>query len=221
MNKKLKSLLALHQNLPTVYSKIRSAKCAVILDIDETVLSCMEKWQEYVKSELNIQLSLKQIKQAGSVDNLFINNPNYSDFTKWADKLLKMPHLELGGYLTARPRNVKKVTLNNLQEIGFPSLPIIGRPSTMPYLSSVKWKLSVLDDLQNIYNGILLMIDDSAELALEIQASNNTSKYIVIILIKTPYNHVQIRREGIITNMNHHMYVTNWSKVPSICAKYI
>jgi hypothetical protein len=178
------------------------------------------------------------------VDNLFINNPNYSDFTKWADKLraskefnsnfpvvdgslrailklLKMPHLELGGYLTARPRNVKKVTLNNLQEIGFPSLPIIGRPSTMPYLSSVKWKLSVLDDLQNIYNGILLMIDDSAELALEIQASNNTSKYIVIILIKTPYNHVQIRREGIITNMNHHMYVTNWSKVPSICAKYI
>jgi hypothetical protein len=243
MTDEAEGLLETDQNLSAIYSKIRSARCTVFLDIDETVLSCMDRWQEYVLSELNIQLSMKQIKQAGSVDDVFFKSPLYSEFTKWADKLriseefnsnlpavagsLKaihelsaMSNLELGGYLTARPLEVIKVTSHNLLEIGFPSLTIIGRPSNTQYTSSVKWKIGILNNLRDNYDGTLIMLDDSVDLALEIQKNNNTSRYIVVILIKTPFNLVKIRRERINTKATNHLYVTTWLNVPTMCAKY-
>jgi hypothetical protein len=236
-------LLSLHQNLPTIYSKIKSAKCAVLLDIDETVLSCMKKWKEYVKSELNIQLSLKQIKEAGSVDDIFLKTPLYSGFSKWAEifrnskefnsklpaveksqkaiqEISKIRDLKLGGYLTARPSNILKATSSNLRERRFPSLKIIDRSTNTPYLSSVQWKLEILKNLRDIYNGLIIMIDDSVDLALEIEKLNDKNKYIVSVLLKTPYNHNKIQREAIVTKSISHLYVANWSKVPSICGKY-
>lgn len=243
MNNRSENPFVSYQGLLTIYSKIRSAKCAVMIDIDETVLSCMKKWQEYVRSEWNIHLSLKQIKQAGSVDDCFVARNDYPEFTKWADglraskefnsdfpavrgslkaiqELLTIPHLKLGGYLTARPEMVRKVTLDNLKNEGFPLLTMIGRPSKTPYLSSARWKINVLNHLRNTYNGILVMVDDNVEVISGIRRNNSKDRFIVAILIKTPYNKVKIKQERIATNPGDHLYIASWPKLPSICAQY-
>ncbi len=236
--------MRLSDTLLVIKKNIRSAQCVVMFDIDETILSCVERWQEYTSAEMGVDLSIEQIARAGSVGNYFRTTPRHSEFTKIADRLRAskkfnsglpivvgsrtafhqisiIPNLTIGGYLTSRPSDVLGITENNLRINGFPPLPILARPSDVSYGLSVHWKLDVLNSIKENFDGILIMIDDSLELARAIQRRNTmTESFIVSILYNAPLTQLQIQWEKADIHSVNHCFVAHWKDIPPICSRY-
>ncbi len=231
-------------NLNYIQKRISHARCSVMFDIDETILLCLEKWQQYIKSEMGINITLQEIINAGSVDNVFSSTPIYPEFVKIAEKLRAsdefnsgQPVIEgsldafkklknnsglvMGAYITARPTNVINATKADLVKNGFPPLPILARPNGIDHQSSIDWKLNILAQLNVAFNGVLIMVDDNLELAKALRERNSKDqKYIVTILYKGPLTSNLIKRDNITTCEAEHFYIADWVDIPVICSRY-
>jgi hypothetical protein len=194
---------------------------------------------------MKLDLSIQQIEYNGGLDNLFRDNPRYHEFTQIAEslradeefntdlppvdgalegvqKLLDNPFLCIGGYLTTRPFEVTEVTEVDLQKKGFPFAPLITRPKETARELTVQWKLSVLEDLANSYNGMLIMVDDNIAIAEAIRQRNSQAEnFIVAILFNGPLTYTTVKQKNIVTCSHEHFYVVQWKDVPHICFNYV
>lgn len=231
-------------SLVAVKQRMKASPCTAVLDIDETILNPLYRYRERINEAMGISLSVREIERSGGLDNYFRNSPRYSEFHGIAQKLRsdeefnsglpaivgaadgvsrlnQIEGLCLGCYLTTRPTQVASVTAIDLTKKGFPSLPIICRPSDVPRSDTLNWKLSTIEELATDYHGVLISIDDSLALATAIKNRNHdSSNFIVAILFNGPLTYFAVRQGGIHSSKGEHFYVANWKEIPSICFEY-
>lgn len=220
-------------------------QCLLLLDIDETLLNPLNKYQRIINRELNLSTTVNDIEQAGGLDNLYIHTPVYEKFKLLVDELRsdndfnsnlpciegaiegintirRNPSIYIGAYLTTRPQRVKKITKIDLINNNFPDIPIISRPDTIPRSLTTKWKLSILDKLSNKCLIKIIMIDDSIELSKSIQERNkmNNRNPIVSILYNGPLTHVKVKKNGIKSNSDSYFHIADWNHIPQIINMY-
>jgi hypothetical protein len=231
--------------LSVVKERIRSSQCAVILDIDETILSLLGKWTEHIKLRMKLDnLTVQQIRDCGGLENFFRSSPRYNEFKEihgimresgefhsdlaivegalvGVQKLLEIPGLSIGCYLTTRPFHITFISEIDIQAKGFPVVPVIARPDHVPRESTAQWKLSILEELQRNYEGVLILVDDRIPIAKAIRERNReSSTAIVAIVLSAPVSRANIMREGIVTCSSEHVYVADWEGIPRICSEY-
>src|SRR5579859_304643 len=154
--------------LVSVTERLRSAPYAVVFDIDETILDSVVRWQQEIRLRMNLDMPMVEIERHGGIINMLHSLARYEEFEHfaerlWADesfnsslpviegalaniqKLQTMPNLCLGCYLTTRPESLTQATSVNLEQLGFPSLPIIARPDYISRTNTTQWKLAVLE----------------------------------------------------------------------------
>lgn len=230
--------------LLAIRKRMLHCRCTLMLDIDETLLNPLYRWQEHVNARMGVSLTMQQIEQSGGLDNVFRASAGYSAFCELAEelranenfntalpciegaqegiqKLLRVPFLCIGGYLTTRPGEVASVTKSNLLMKGFPPAPLLTRPAYVPREATTQWKLAVLEELARDYAGILLLVDDAIPIAKAICERNYTSeKFIVAILFNGPLTHTTVQCQAITDRPEEHFYVADWESIPHICAAY-
>jgi len=226
-------------------ANIDNKKCIVILDLDETIFNPLEKWRKHLVNNLGVDFSVSDVEKSGGLDSLFESTPRYAEFTEIAERYRANPELYLdlpliegavssiqkieadpdlivGGYLTARPKNIIDITIDELRKNNLPIRPIIARPTTIKFLSTVEWKIDVLNDVNIQYPQSIIMVDDKLELALELKEENQqiNKKPITTILFKGPLSLNAIQQLKIVSDPATHFYVSDWQEIPSICKKY-
>lgn len=72
------------------------------------------------------------------------------------------------GYCTVRPSSVNQNTIAWLRENGFPGLPVVAKPTEIPFADGNKWKAAVLNELWPQVTGI---VDDNPKVAFFAGAS--------------------------------------------------
>lgn len=231
--------------LSAVKERIRSSRCAVILDIDETILSLLGKWTEHIKLRMKLDnLTVQQIRDSGGLENFFRSSPRYNEFKEihgsmresgelhsdleivegalaGVQKLLEIPRLTIGCYLTTRPFHITSIAEVDIQAKGFPAAPIIARPGHVPRESTAQWKLAILEELQRNYEGVLILVDDRIPIAKAVRERNRESGTVIVaIVLSGPVSRANITREGIVTCSSEHFYVADWEGIPQICSEY-
>jgi hypothetical protein len=223
---------------------METSRCTAILDIDETILNPLYRYRDQINEAMGMSLSVREIERSGGLDNYFRNSPRYLEFHGIAQRLRSdeefnsdLPAIEgavdgvsrlgqieglcLGCYLTTRPAQVARVTAIDLERKGFPSMPIICRPSDVQRSDTLSWKLSTIEELAADYHGVLVSIDDSLALATAIRNRNhNSSNFIVAILFNGPLTYFAVRQGGIHSSKGEHFYVADWKKIPFVCSDY-
>ncbi|HTI15377.1 MAG TPA: hypothetical protein VL461_12585 [Dictyobacter sp.] len=232
--------------LEVVKHYMRACRCAVVLDIDETLLYSLHKWTQHIRITLGVEdLTVEQVMAHSGFDRIFYGSDYYEQYRREIrsmceseelhsnltviegaqpsiQQLLCLADVQVIGYLTARPENVLFVTRRDLQTHGFPARPIIARPRDVPREDGANWKASILHELAQDYDGTLMMIDDDIHVAQALLARNQRMSHPVIsILYDGPLYRALIAREGLQTDPAHHFYLANWSRIPAICAQYI
>lgn len=110
----------------------------------------VQAWMERHRTDNDVQLELPLI--AGAVDGVAaLARGGGVSRTEAA----AMP---LAGYITVRPRGVKAGTVQWLAEKGFPTLPVLTKPDTVPFSEGNAWKGRVLGRLWPRVSGI---VDDN------------------------------------------------------------
>lgn len=231
--------------LNIIKKRIRNSKCAVMLDIDETLLNPISLYQKRINDELGLKITVTQIEESGGLDFLSKNRPVYSKLKEVATKLrcdenfnsdlpiiegsqkgindlLSIQNLAIGGYLTTRPSIVTPVTENDLLHKGFPEAPVYARPEHILRLSTAVWKLSVLEEILKSYDGILIIIDDNISVIEKIYERNlnNCDNFIATILFNGPLTYTEVNKRKLNTDKKNHFYLANWKEIPSICSFY-
>ncbi len=79
-------------------------------------------------------------------------------------------------YITGRPVDVLEGTKGFLSDHGYPDLPIIARPNTVPFNFIEEWKSSILHDM---FPSILGIVDDSMRLSETIHYEYKGTVYLV------------------------------------------
>jgi hypothetical protein len=236
--------MILNSELQQLLSRLEGSRCAVIFDIDETLLNPLPLYHVHANKAMGLSLTVQEIEEAGGLDGIFRNHPRYAEFRAIADRLRadkvfnsdvpledgaldgvnrlrRIEGLAIGAYLTTRPVCVTDVTDNDLRVKGFPPAPVLGRPEGVVRESTVDWKLSVLVALNKNYAGTVVMIDDSVALAKGIrQANHDLEKAVVTILYNGPLTYTAVARERIETCPNEHFFVAKWTEIPAICERY-
>lgn len=223
-----------------------STNCMVMLDIDETLLDPLSKWQQELSLGLGVQFTVEDIKMVGGVDPLFQSTPQYSEFVELANKLRgshhfnsnlptidgalpgvtairSMPDVSILAYLTTRPEKVIAATAANLKEHGFPERLIIARPRIVKREDTAEWKLSIINRIANQVSGWLVMIDDSPALSMAIRHENARSlkaRKLVSILFDGPLTRANSTPETSDSVPKEHFYVASWKNIPAICQLY-
>ncbi len=100
-------------------------------------------------------------------------------------------------YLTTRPAHLQELTHNELTRLGFPDLPVVARPESVPFERTTEWKIQELQGLVG-ENTAVVMIDDSVSLCRAINGQHNP--HLMAVVFEGPITPVQqARSEGLIT----------------------
>src|SRR5436190_18155166 len=115
----------------------------VVLDIDETLLNPLDLYRRKINAEVKGGITVEDIVFAGGLDALFEFHPRRVEMMAIVERLradvgfnsdipvldnsvhgvkrlLSLPNIFLGAYLTTRPESVKAVTEADLHIKGFP-----------------------------------------------------------------------------------------------------
>lgn len=234
-----------HPSIDTVTKRLDGASCAVLLDIDETLLNPLPLYHRDVNAAMGLAVSVAEIEAAGGLDGLFKGHPRYAEFRRIADQLRAdpmfnsdvplidgalggvkeleaTPGLVIGAYLTTRPVVVTEVTEQDLMRKGFPCAPVLGRPMEVVRESTVSWKMSVLQSLNESVDARIVMIDDSLALGQGIREVNRDGlKRIVAVVFNGPLTYTAVARQGIASCAAEDFFVAEWDDIPRICSAYV
>lgn len=170
-----------HQNFKS--HLISSDISGIVIDIDETLSATNVAWFQRCidlfgnKDELTLpQLITKY--------HLAQNNPTWQseEAKEWMHRQRLSPEAQddlplipgavegvtslskttsVVGYLTVRPDTVNANTITWLRQNGFPELPVVAKPESVPFEDGNKWKAEVLHELWPEVTGI---VDDNPKL---------------------------------------------------------
>jgi len=212
------------------------------LDVDETLLNPLEKYQKIINRELGTNISVRDIELSGGLDNFFRELPIYKEFCKLADelressefnsglpvieksvenleKIVNLPNVRRVFYLTTRPEKVLLSTKENLDSVGFPQAEIIARPSDILRADTAVWKQSVLEQMSETSDDEIIYIDDNIATAKCVCEKNSgLFKKIRMILYAGPISYTRIKDEHITSDPENYFYLANdWNQVWDIC----
>lgn len=231
-------------HIDPVLKGLVGSRCGIVLDIDETILNPLPLYHERINEAMSLQITVKQIEEAGGLDGFFKNDSRYNEFKRIADFLRADPTFNsdvplvegaregvaalgstagvvVAAYLTTRPSAVTAVTISDLFTKGFPLAPVLARPAEVVRESTIEWKLSVLRRLNDHYDGRVVSVDDSVALARAINAANKkSSRAIVAVLYLGPLTYTTVAVEHIESDPAAHFFVATWENIPSICQQY-
>ena len=172
----------------------------IFLDIDETLAFTVVHWIDHLRkacSDPAPELTALEIFQQFGLAQFvpaWRNNPKANEIMEALrnspEAQLGIPvvpgaqegvrHLqgitEIGGYITMRPEAVLSATQAWLTINGFPNLPIITKPASVPSESAPTWKASVLT---SEYPNIVGIVEDRADVALALPPSYLGTVYLL------------------------------------------
>jgi len=211
-------------------------RCALVLDVDETLLNPLERWRDAVARDFHLELTVDEIEAAGGLDPMLRYRSDYVDFVALANRLRgdlafnsdlpavegaldgvraleRLSKVKVAFYLTTRPDVVRLETSENLRAVGFPDRPVITRPVHVSRDQTAEWKADVLVEFVTMVRPTLvIVVDDNPNLAAHIPAMK--INLLRPLLLLGPLSNAVVDREAF--EELHGVPTASWPDVPRI-----